>query len=216
MRDPDQLIEKVLAGLRDAEAPAEMERRILDAVQSRAMASTRWNWLTTLPPWIAVKPVAYVGAVAGIAALVLTIPAFHQRHHAPTQSAKAIPSAPLPPIHSTAVAANAEPQRVTIVTRSPRRMNPRRLEAIDPEESLAMREVNAPSRPAPPLPLTEQEKLLVRFVRAHTPEELAAIDPAKWAAQDEQRRAEFDRFFRLLTKEQADKKKLAQEAMNKS
>lgn len=79
-----------------------------------------------------------------------------------------------------------------------------------------MREVNAPSRPAPPLPLTRQEKLLVRFVHTHTPEELAAIDPAKWAAQDEQQRAEFNRFFRLLTKEQADKKKLVQEAMNKS
>lgn len=213
MKDSDQFIEKVLSGLRDVEAPAEMERRILDAVQSRAIASTRWNWLTTLPSWIAVRPVAYVGAVAGIAALVLTIPAFHQRHRAPTQSAKAIPSAPLPPALSTEAAASAESQ---IVIRSPRRTKPRRPEVADPEESLAVREVNAPSRPAPPLPLTEQEKLLVRFVRAHTPEELAAIDPTKWAAQDEQRRAEFDRFFRLLTKEQADKKKLAQEAMNKS
>jgi hypothetical protein len=76
--------------------------------------------------------------------------------------------------------------------------------------------MNAPSHPAPPLPLTEQEKALVRFVRTRTTKELAAIDPVKWAAQDEQQRAKFDTFFRRYTKEQADKKKLAQEAMNKS
>lgn len=106
-----------------------------------------------------------------------------------------------------------------MITRSSRRGKPRKQEVVDPvdpEEALAVREMNAPSRPAPPLPLTEQEKLLVRFVRTRTPEELAAIDPAKWAAQDEQQRADFDRFFRRYTKEQAEKKKLAQEAMNKS
>jgi hypothetical protein len=111
---------------------------------------------------------------------------------------------------------NAELQRPASATRSPRRAKPRKLEVADPEEALAVREMNAPSRPAPPLPLTAQEKALVRFVRTRTPEELAAIDPAKWAAQDEQQRAEFDRFFRRFTKEQADKKKLAEEAMNKS
>lgn len=217
MKDSDQAIEKVLAGLRDVEAPVGMDRHILEGIQNRATASPRWSWLTALPSRIAVRPVAYVGAAAGVVALVLAIPVIHQRRHALTQSAKAIPSAPLPPPSSAAaVAESTEPQRSTIAVRSPRRTKPKRLEVTDPEESLAMREVNAPSRPSPPLPLTEQEKLLVRFVRTHTPEELAAIDPTKWAAQDEQQRAEFDRFFRLLTKEQADKKKLVQEAMNKS
>jgi hypothetical protein len=114
------------------------------------------------------------------------------------------------------VAESIEPQRHARNTKSTRSPKPRRLEAVDTEEALAEREMNAPSRPAPPLPLTEQEKLLVRFVRTRTPEELAAIDPAKWAKQDEQQKEEFDRFFRRFTKEQADKKKLAQEAMNKS
>jgi hypothetical protein len=41
-----------------------------------------------------------------------------------------------------------------------------------------MRETNAASRLAPPLPLTEQEKFLMHYVRTRTPEQLAANDPA--------------------------------------
>ncbi|MDW5265055.1 MULTISPECIES: hypothetical protein [Acidobacteriaceae] len=216
MKDSDQAIEKVLAGLRDAEASAGMERRILDAVQNQGAARSRRDWLAAIRHGITAKPMAYAAVLAGVVALVLAVPAIHQRRYAPMQSAKAIPSTPLPPSPSATVAESVETQRPAIVTRSPRTPKPRRLEVIDPEEALAVREMNAPSRPAPPLPLTEQEKLLVRFVRTRTPEELAAIDPAKWAAQDEQKRAEFDRFFKRFTKEQADKKKLAQEAMNKS
>lgn len=217
MKDSDQAIEKVLAGLRDAKAPTGMERRILEELQSRAAAGVRQGWLSRLAPRIAVRPIAYVALLAGGMAIILAIPsAIHLLQHAPVQSAQETRSAPLPPAPSATAAERVELQRPAIVTGSPRRAKPRKLEVTDPEESLAVREVNAPSRPAPPLPLTEQEKALVRFVRTRTPEELAAIDPAKWAAQDEQQRAEFDRFFRRFTKEQADKKKLAQETMNKS
>jgi hypothetical protein len=55
--------------------------------------------------------------------------------------------------------------------------------------------MRAPSRPAPPLPLTEQEKLLQRFVRTHSSQELSAINPMKWAARDVEERAEFEKFF---------------------
>ena len=217
MKDSDQAMEKVLAGLRDAKAPMGMERRILEGLQSRTADSVRQGWLTRLASRIAVRPIGYVALMAGGMAIILAIPAAIQLlQHAPVQSAQETRSAPLPPVPSMTAAESVELQRPAIVTRSPRRPKPRKLEAADPEEALAMREMNAPSRPAPPLPLTEQEKALVRFVRTRTPEELAAIDPAKWAAQDEQQRAEFDRFFRRFTKEQADKKKLAQEAMNKS
>jgi len=215
MKDSDQAIEMVLTGLRDAEVPAGMERRILETVQNQASAHSRWDWLTAAAHRIAGRPMAYAATLAGVIALVLAIPAINQRRYAPVQSAKTIPSAPLPPAPATTVAENSKPQRPAIATRSSRRTKPRKLEVTDPEEALAVSEMNAPSRAEPPLPLTEQEKLLVRFVRTRTPEELAAIDPTKWAAEDEQQRAEFDKFFRRFTKEQADKKKLAQEAMNK-
>lgn len=222
MKDSDQAIEKVLAGLRDAEAPAGMERRILETVQSRAFTRSRWGWLR-----IGARPVIYAGALAGVVALVLMVPASHQPKQAFTHSAKIAPSTPISPAPSATVAENAEPQRPTMVTRSSRRPQPRKLKVVDPvdpEESLAVREMNAPSRPAPPLPLTEQEKLLVRFVRTRTPEELATIDPVKWAAHDQQERAEFDKFFGRLPKDQlirahpvkgqSVKEKPAEEALN--
>jgi hypothetical protein len=216
MKDTDQLIGKTLAGLRDTEAPAGMERRILETLENQALARSRWGWPTAFSLRISARPVAYAAALAGVVVLVLAIPAIHQRRQTSVLSAKAVPLAPLPSAPSATLAASVEPQTPTIVTRPSRRTKPRKLEVADPEEALAVREMNAPSRPAPPLPLTAQEKLLVRFVRTRTPEQLAAIDPAKWAAHDEQERAEFDRFFRRLTKEQAAKEKLAQEAMNKS
>lgn len=216
MKDSDQAMEKVLAGLRDAEPPAGMERRILETVQNHDVTRPRWGWLTALSPRIAATPMVYAATLAGAVILVLALPAMRHRHHAPIQSAQTIPSVPISPASPATVAESAEPRPPTTVTPPQRRSKPRKLEITDPEEALAVREMNAPSRPAPPLPLTEQEKLLVRFVRTRTPEELAAIDPAKWAAQDEQQRAEFDRFFKRFTKEQAEKKKLAQEAMNKS
>jgi hypothetical protein len=208
----------VLAALRDAEAPVGMERRILETVQNHPSVHTRWSWLTTAPHRIPGRPIAYAATLAGVVALVLAIPAVHQRKQAPAQIAKVIPSAPLFP--AAIVAENPEPQRTAIISRQLRRPMRKRLELVDTQESLAMREMNAPSRPAPPLPLTEQEKLLVRFVRTRTPEQLAANDPAKWAAHDAQEQAEFDRFFGLLTREQAAKKhpakeKPVEEAMNK-
>lgn len=220
MRDSDQAIEKVLAGLRDAEAPAGMERRILETVQNHPSVHSRWDWLTTVTPRIAGRPMAYAAALAGVVALALVIPAIHQRQQAPIQSAKSTAAAPLASTPSSLVAETSEPQRPAMISRTMRRLKPRRLEAVDNQDSLAMRETNAPSHPAPPLPLTEQEKMLVRFVRTRTPEQLAANDPAKWAAHDAQEQAEFDRFFGIFTREQAAKKhpakeKPVEEAINK-
>jgi hypothetical protein len=70
---------------------------------------------------------------------------------------------------------------------------------IRADESVAMREMRAPSRPEPPLPLTEQEKLLLRMVHTRSPEELAVLDRVKWAARDAQERAEFEKFFEQST-----------------
>ncbi len=44
MKNSDEAIERVLAGLRDVEAPAGMERRILDGLEERA-ARRAWGGL---------------------------------------------------------------------------------------------------------------------------------------------------------------------------
>src|SRR5207245_8416544 len=96
MKNSEEAIEKVLAGLRDAEAPAGMERRILDqldGLEERAAVRSRSGWRRLLPLWLVApsRPVA-VGslvcgvALAGIFAVALAIPAIRRLGHAPTQA----------------------------------------------------------------------------------------------------------------------------------
>jgi hypothetical protein len=53
----------------------------------------------------------------------------------------------------------------------------------------------APSHPAPPAPLTAQERALVQLVRTATPAELAALNPAAQQKADAEREAAFQKFF---------------------
>lgn len=51
MKDSEEAIEKVLAGLRDCDVPAEMERRILGALEDHASARSRSGWSRLRPLW---------------------------------------------------------------------------------------------------------------------------------------------------------------------
>ena len=62
-------------------------------------------------------------------------------------------------------------------------------------DSLAVSEMRAASHPAPPMPLTEQERLLLRIVHKDDPVEVAVLNPAWRAARDAEDQAEFQRFF---------------------
>ena len=46
-KSTDEVVEQVLAGLRDSEVPVGIERRILEAVEDRAAVKSRsgWQWL---------------------------------------------------------------------------------------------------------------------------------------------------------------------------
>jgi hypothetical protein len=60
----------------------------------------------------------------------------------------------------------------------------------------------AASHPAPPMPLTEQERLLLRIAHRGDPVELAMLDPLRRAARDVEEQTEFQRFFKPRTIEQ--------------
>jgi hypothetical protein len=68
-------------------------------------------------------------------------------------------------------------------------------------DALALEEMRAASQPAPPLPLTKQERLLLHVAHEGGPDELAVLDPAKRAAQDREERAAVERFFEPKTAE---------------
>ena len=80
MRDADRTIERLLAGLRDAEPPGGMERRILEALDgmgAREVAASASLWRRPLRPAIAML----------LACTVILMVAFtvQQRKHVPGQ-----------------------------------------------------------------------------------------------------------------------------------
>jgi hypothetical protein len=72
------------------------------------------------------------------------------------------------------------------------------IQHLTPEEAADLADLHAPSHPAPPLPLTPQEKALLRVLhRGNTTQlaELAVLNPEVSAARDAQEAAAFHAFF---------------------
>jgi hypothetical protein len=154
MRDDDVLLEKVLAGLRDAEPSPGFERRILariDGVDARQVR--RANWL---------RPVIALACTLIAAVFV------HDFRHVPA----GVP-APVTIVASKAIERESVPPPARRILTRPR-----------PQY-----------HPAPSLPLTEQEKLLLRL--AHRPDDATILNPDVRTAQSARATAEFQHFFQM-------------------
>jgi hypothetical protein len=204
-----EAMEKVLAGLRDATAPDGMERRILAGLDERAAARSRSVWRQLLPAWAQARPVA-VGslvcgvALAGIFVVALAIPAIRRLGHAPVQGRQqagrnSVPAGAAALRASEAAAGSARSASSRGGARSIGKKEAERsaagAEVVVDSDSAALEEMHAASYPAPPMPLTEQERLLLRLVHKDDPVELAMLDPKLRALQDLEDKAEFQRFF---------------------
>ncbi len=200
---PEEAIEKVLAGLRDAEAPAGMERRILEAIEDRAIARSRSGWRRFRPIWLvgSAGPVrgrflAGEVAFAGVLAVVLAIPAIHRLEHAaPQPKSSASTGSPRPAAASGLIAKVARPQPPGASARAMVKTRVRRAGDVRDSDSVVFQEVLTASHPAPPMPLTEQEKLLLRIAHTGDPVELAMLNPEIRARREAQGEAEFQEFF---------------------
>jgi hypothetical protein len=67
--------------------------------------------------------------------------------------------------------------------------------SADNSDSVAASEMQAASFPAPPMPLTEQERLLLRIVHKNDPVEVAMLDPNQRNLEERKERAEYQSFF---------------------
>jgi hypothetical protein len=227
MRNSEEAMEKVLAGLRDAEAPAGMECRILNALEERVAARSRPGWRQMLPVWLVVpaRPMA-VGslvcgvALAGLLAVVLAIPAIRRPGHVPAQARKN-----RAPVGSSASgdlgveAKNVQPAstrpgvRFLTERKSEGEANAGSTEASLDIDSVALEDLHAPSRPAPPMPLTEQERLLLRLVHKDDPVELAMLDSKVRDLEELEDKAEFQRFFGQSTKQALPEQPMTEQAL---
>ncbi len=68
-------------------------------------------------------------------------------------------------------------------------------------ESVEWSEMHAPSRPAPEVPLTEEERQLLRIVHRRDPVELAALKSSVRDERNAQEKVEFQNFFESTKKD---------------
>ncbi len=193
MNNSDQDLKRILNALRDTQAPRAMQQRVLAAVAQREAVPSRPF------PW----SFAALAATVGIAATL----AIHLTPRG-THSSREINAPPVPSVSQVAATALA-PQLLIPhgSTKTPAGNLPaqttRRLHHLlcdcDPT---ALAEANAPSLPAPELPLTEQEKLLRHIARHPNPVEVAELTPAAREARIAADNDEFKAFFTPPAKSQ--------------
>jgi hypothetical protein len=197
MRDADGTIERLLAGLRDAEPPGGMERRILEALDgmgAREAATSTSLWHRPLRPAIAML----------VACTVILMVAFtvQQRKHVPGQQ-----FVPLKPTEGL----NGAPNIVSSRRRGPKPQDTpgdqrvrsngaaaRQLPPVKhPQDAPAVGETQTASFPAPPLPLTEQERLLLRLAHRGDADNMAILNRDLRAAQTAKATEQFQQFFAI-------------------
>jgi hypothetical protein len=186
--NPDHNIDRVLGALRHAVPPTGMERRILNMLEiearrpALAIRPGRIVWMTT------------AACCCGALIVAVLIGMFVMRRH----PAPAVSTVRIQP----AQASNTSRPSVAIVpemTEAAPILHPhsgavqhsaqsRRNEVAQSEETLI-------SHPAPPIPLTEQERILLRFARHGRTDDLAQISNERKAAKEEQDATEFQAFF---------------------
>ncbi len=205
MKNSEEAIEKVLAGLRDAEAPAGMERRILSALEDQESMGTRLGWRWLRPVWLvmpagATTRVLVCGAALAAVVIVFAIPAIRHAGDATVHPRKEVAPAKLLPatpsvVDAPLVAATPSHEgRVGLRVGTPVRET-RSVLTVDSEDSVALNEMQAASFPAPPMPLTEQERLLLRIAHKNDPVEVAMLDPNQRNLEERKERAEYQSFF---------------------
>lgn len=205
-KSTDEVVEQVLAGLRDSEAPVGMERRILEAVQDRAAVKSRsgWQWLKpmrlTQPPicWGAARTWtrSWTGGIALAGTVAICVAGFMVRRMEPVPDASqahAIPDA-LPRV-SSQVAEKSPYLPPPYVVRVERKATARKARLFSITDAANLSAMRAASYPAPPAPLTQEEKLLLRIAHKGDPQELALLNPVLRAARNAEEKAEVERFF---------------------
>ena len=193
MRDADGTIERLLAGLRDAQPPGGMERRILEAldgVEAREAVASASLWRLPFRQAIAML----------LACTVILMAAFtvEQRKHLPGK--RLVPLQPTEGLNGapnsfSSVRVGQKPQQCSngsngaLCGNCPRRsIRMMRLRRGRPRR---------PASPAPPLPLTEQERLLLRLAHRGNADNMAILDPDARAAQTAKATEQFQQFFAI-------------------
>jgi hypothetical protein len=186
MKDAEPTIERLLAGLRDAEPQPGIERRILLAMQARETVASVPFWKRLRPQTLPAFSVWLASALAMTGALVAI--ALHQRLNVPADST-----------HPPTLALRQERPAEVFTQRAPvpARLPASRVGSKHSRTVPTAPDLRAASFPAPPLPLTEQEKLLLRLAHRRDSQDATILNPAAQAAQSARANEQFQQFFRM-------------------
>jgi hypothetical protein len=188
MKDADRTIERLLAGLRDAEPSAGIERCILEAMEAREAAAAAPPWRRLRSSWrLHSAAMSLASGVLATGALIVAI-AVHQHWSVPADTRSHV---------ITAVGRTTQPEAVAQPAPIAPRRVASRVSVRRPRDVPAVPETQAASFPAPPLPLTEQERLLLRIAHRRDPEDTAILNPAVQAAQSAKATEQFQQFFTI-------------------
>lgn len=175
MKDTKQAIDKVLAGLRDVQTPSGMEQRVLAAMEERAAVRVGWRWRR------------WSFGLAAVMLVALGVVALRPHRVKEDVVAGAKPGFPMP---------------TSVVTRDPRNTGVLHSVQNDVKSRRTRTVVAAASGPeevggipAPPMPLTEQERMLLRLAHRNDATELTPLIAEARAKRYEEFDAEFQEFF---------------------
>jgi hypothetical protein len=196
-------IEAVFAALRDAKPAPGMEQRInaalLRADESASISRPRWTWL---------RVPQFAGVAAVVAAAVLLSIHANRRHASIAAQNRVAYSAGLPMQRNQHSASQESPApsphivtgaaNTATLPRASRPPSLRRKKTTQKasEQSQTQQASAEQGFPAPPLPLTEQERLLVRLVHRDDPVQLAQLAPAAREADLQRDREQVREFFK--------------------
>jgi hypothetical protein len=190
MKDAEPTIERLLAGLRDAEPQPGIEHRIFAAMQARETVAFVSFWSRLRPQTLPAFAIWLAGTLAITGAFVAA--ALHQRSRAPADSS-----------HPPTLAVQEKSPAEAIAQKAPVPARPlaSRVWSKHSRPVIPVPNLRAAGFPAPPLPLTEQEKLLQRLARRRNPEDTAILNPDAQAAQSAKANEQFQQFFGINSTE---------------
>ncbi len=212
--DP-HMLDRTLAHLANAEPAPDLNARLLrrlDAQPStQANRKSSWGWVLFFVPTLAAAvllalllprapllshpPTSNIPASRNHSTLRNSQLATEQKNHRlPYQTAPSgqeIPTPPLSKLKNSQLATEQERGLLTAQTAKYRLRGHTTTQA----EAQAIDDLHAPSHPAPPLPLTAQEKAILHLLRRDGTVELAQLDPALQTKLFELQRADLQKFF---------------------
>ncbi|SEC06989.1 hypothetical protein [Terriglobus roseus] len=183
MNEDDKNLETVLRGLREVQPDASLETRI-----ARVLREAQAEPVAV--PWFGGWLLALRITGAGVACIFLAAIVLRSSHH--PRTSHVAHTAPL-------VQQKALPQRAIASAGRTKLRGRVAVPGMQPTVSASRVETNMTSQqqsfPAPPLPLTEQEKLLIKLAHRDDPVQLARLAPGPRAARYQAEKDQVSEFF---------------------